>query len=89
MKKILLWILAGLGAFVLFRMLTRKTSPAGILTQQQRNLGTNSYLDAYTEIMPPIAQLSRVPLTNGNLRMVDPVIPKFVYPNAIYQNGGP
>lgn len=83
--KIFFYIIVAAVAYLVWKM-TRPT-PGPLLTTQQRNLTNNAILDSYSLIVPPIAQLARVPLTNGNLRMVDPVMPSFVYPNGIYQNG--
>jgi len=88
--KTILWILAGVGAFLVARKLLQ--SPAQrqtLLTQAQRDATNNATLWAYSQIMPPIAQLDRVPFTGGNARLVDPVVPSPYGPTGIYQNGGP
>lgn len=85
--KIILAILTILGGFVLWNIFSKQSQNPKLLTTAQRNDVNNATLAAYSQIMPPIAQLARVPLTNGNLRMVDPVMPQFVYPDVISQNG--
>lgn len=85
--KYIFFLLAGAGLLVLWNVLTTPKADPKLLTTQQRDDVNNAVLASYSAIMPPIAQLARVPLTNGNLRMVDPVMPSFVYPNIISQNG--
>lgn len=85
--KIFLFIATALGLVVLWQVFNRQATNPKLLTTAQRNDVNNATLAAYMAIMPPIAQLARVPLTNGNLRMVDPVMPQFVYPDVISQNG--
>lgn len=75
------------GGLVLF-FLRKKSGPQVMLTPQQKMAGSNATLDAYQDIIPPIAQLSRVPWTQTNLRTVDPVIEAPIGYPAIPQNGG-
>jgi len=85
--KIILSILA---AFGIVWLLTRKNTPytpPGMLTPEQKDVGNNSVLDTYRLVVPPIAQLDKVPWTQTNLRMVDPYIQPPIYDPAIYQNG--
>lgn len=87
--KILLYFLAGVGLVGVWFWWKNRPAYQTLLTEKQKNEQNDAVLWAYSQVQPPIAQLARVPFTNGNYRMVDPVSPDFVFPAAIYQNGGP
>lgn len=85
--KIVFWILAGVGVFALIAWMRRPTTPPGMLSQAQKNAGNDATLWAYSVVMPPLAQIDRPPLTNVNLRTVDPVLNIPPYGDTINQNG--
>lgn len=85
--KIALYILAGLGLAGVAWYFMRPKPAQTMLTQEQKNAGNDAVLSAYSDIMPPIAQLARVPWTNNNFRMVDPYVQAPVGPTVIAQNG--
>lgn len=73
---------------LLYTWLVSRRRPTDIQTRAQRDAQSNATLDAYSTILTPIAQLERVPWTQTNLRMIDPVIQPPISLPLIPNNGG-